>query len=211
LTLSLSELAARRLRHDVSVEQGQAEYTERRNRLVLAAVQRQKGQRKKLLQWAGLLAALGLGGLAGWYVLAADAAASFTAAGSPGRIGAFYAAPPLTELPLRFGDDSQLALAAGSHARVLRSGAGRRSLVLEAGAVRARLEPHYGWTWEMAAGPYLLQTSQGVFDVIWDAAAQTLTVNLQSGPVRVSGPGLGEGKTLTPGERLVQAVTTARP
>ncbi len=199
MTLSLSQLAARRMRRDVSVEQGQAEYTERRARLVRAAVAgRGLGRRR----WVWLVFALGLAVAAGWYAVSLDRATSFTAAGAPGRIGAYYAAQPGAAFSLRFGDDSEFRLAPGSHARVLRSEAQKRALVLELGRADAKLREWRGSSWDVSAGPFLVQSSHADLELSWDVAQQALGVRLRSGSVLVRGPGLGGGRMLHAWEQL---------
>lgn len=208
MSLTLSELAARRLRRDVSVEQGEAEYTERRARLVQAVVERGR-QRRRVWRWAALAAAFALSAIAGWYVVRADRAASFTAGGSPGRVGAFYAAPADAELALRFGDGSELRLAPGARARVLYSAIGRRALLLESGSAEVDLREQRWWTWEVATGPFLLQAIGAAFRVSWQAETQELSLSVRSGDPRLHGPGVPEG-TLASGERRFSARSAPR-
>ena len=210
MTLSLSELAARRLRRDVSVEQGDAEYTERRARLVRAATGERGGKRRRYV-WLWLILALPAGWLTGWYVVSMDRATSFTAAGVAGHVGAFYTAPQSDALALRFGDGSEVRLGAGSHARVLRSEAGQRAVVLELGHAEASLGSYRGWKWELSAGPFLIETSQADLVLSWDVAQQALAVKLRSGSALVRGPGLAEGRRLNGSEELTTKVATSPP
>jgi ferric-dicitrate binding protein FerR (iron transport regulator) len=199
VTLSLSQLAARRLRRDVSVEQGHAEYSERRARLVRAATAARRFGRRR---WAGLLLALCAGVGAGWYAISLERATSFTAGGVSGRIGAFYAAPSEAALSLVFGDGSQLRLAPGSQARVLRSEASRRALALELGSARAELRQRGGSSWELSAGPFLIEASQADLELSWDVALQTLDIRLRAGSVQVRGPGLAGWRRLRTSDQL---------
>jgi hypothetical protein len=207
LRLSLSQLAARRLRRDVSVEQDDEDYTERRSRLVRAATQDRSGGRR--VPWRWLLLALGLAVPTTFYAVSTAQAKSFTAAGVSGEVGAFYEARA-AELPLRFGDGSEIWLSAGSNARVLHSGMGRRALLLEVGALRAGLGGQLGWTWELSAGPFRLRSPEAALELRWDVATQRLTVTLHSGSVEVTGPGLDGGRTLT-GSGLLTAGAAPSP
>jgi len=208
VTPSLSELAARRLRRDVSAEQDGAEYTERRARLVRAATE---GRGRGRGQWLWLLLALAGVSVAGFYVISTDRATTFTAGEAPGVVGAFYAAPARGELPLRFGDGSELRLRPGSNARVLRSEVGQRSVVLEAGSLQAELGARAGWTWVLSAGPFLLESARAELELAWDVASQAVDVRVRSGSVSVRGPGLGAERKLEAGEQWTTQGDARRP
>jgi hypothetical protein len=192
----------------VSVDQGQAEYSERRARLVRAATEGRGSRWRRLWPW--LVAALAASSLLGWYAVSLDRATSFTAAGVPGRVGAFYRASPEALLPLRFGDGSEIRLAPGAHARVLRSEAAERALVLELGDAQAELRERRGSSWNVSAGPFVIQSSNANLELSWDVALQTLGVTLRSGSVLVRGPGLTGGRRLEGSGRLSAKVPAAQ-
>jgi ferric-dicitrate binding protein FerR (iron transport regulator) len=207
VTLSLSELAARRLRRDVYVEQGEAEYTARRARLVRAATARPR--LRGAARW--LLLSLTAATATGAYTAALDRRTSFEAGDVGGRVGAYYVAPPTRPLPLRFADGSTITLAPGSRARVLTSALRRRAIVLERGSARAGLATRWGLGWVVSAGPFSVESAGGKLDLTWQQEAQTLTIVLAGGSAILRGPGLPAGRNLVDGQRFVAQAPRGSP
>jgi hypothetical protein len=103
---------------------------------------------------------------------------------------------------IRFSDGTEVALARGSRARVVATGADGAQLRLEDG--RAHLEvvhrPHARWSVE--AGPFVVLVTGTTFDVGWSGADGVLRVRLLAGVVTVRGPLTRGGVTLQPGQEL---------
>src|SRR5512141_555461 len=97
-------------------------------------------------RWAWVLAAgvaagiVALGGVAVWR--GGPQPLTFVVGESgkePGQVGAWIAAPPHERWPLRFSDGSELALEAGSRARVVELDRAGAHVVLERGRAMARV------------------------------------------------------------------------
>jgi hypothetical protein len=124
----------------------------------------------------------------------------FEIAGERGRVGAFIAAPEHASIPLSFSDGSEISLRARARARVLRSNEHGAHLVLERGALGARIVHQPGTRFQVDAGPYQVHVIGTRFEVSWEDARFEL--ELQEGIVRVQGPGIPEGRMISAGERL---------
>ncbi|MCC6553495.1 MAG: FecR domain-containing protein, partial [Polyangiaceae bacterium] len=121
---------------------------------------------------------------------------------APGRVGAWIAAEH-EATPLRFSEGTVVTLASGSRARVTSADADGASVLLEQGAVRARVV-HAGpaTRWRMHAGPFEVAVVGTEFDLAWDPGRDALDITMMEGRVVVSGPLLGDGRALLAGERL---------
>ncbi|WP_159397855.1 FecR domain-containing protein [Sorangium cellulosum] len=127
-----------------------------------------------------------------------------------GQLGTWIAAER-EETPLRFSEGTVVTLASGSRARVTQADAEGASLLLERGAVRARVVHASPSTrWSVHAGPFKVAVVGTEFDLAWDPDRDRLDVALHEGRVVVSGPLLGDGRTLVPGERLHVSISENR-
>ncbi|XXY45097.1 FecR domain-containing protein [Sorangium sp. So ce269] len=127
-----------------------------------------------------------------------------------GQLGAWIAAER-EATPLRFSEGTVLTLASGSRARVTQADAEGASLLLERGALRARVV-HAGPStrWSVHAGPFEVAVVGTEFDLAWDPGRDRLDVALHEGRIVVSGPLLGDGRTLVAGEQLHVSISENR-
>lgn len=120
-----------------------------------------------------------------------------------GQLGTFLAAPATAPLPLSFSDDTTLALAPGSHARVFTLGTDGAHVGLERGSVDVHVVHRASTHWTLDAGPFAVQVTGTRFELSWDAATETMVVELKEGSVVVKGCGLGpNGQRVSAGQRL---------
>ncbi|WP_437673587.1 FecR domain-containing protein [Sorangium sp. So ce131] len=127
-----------------------------------------------------------------------------------GQLGAWIAVDR-EATPLTFSEGTVVTLASGSRARVTQADAEGASLLLERGALRARVVHASPSTrWSVQAGPFKVAVVGTEFDLAWDPDRDRLDVALHEGRVVVSGPLLDDGRTLVPGERLHVSVSENR-
>lgn len=128
----------------------------------------------------------------------------------PGQFGAWIAAER-GATPLTFSEGTVMTLASGSRARITRADADGASVLLERGAVHARVV-HVGPStrWSVHAGPFEIAVVGTEFDLAWDPGRDVLDVTLLEGRIVVGGPLLDDGRTLVSGERLHVSVPEHR-
>ncbi|WP_437715156.1 FecR family protein [Sorangium sp. So ce448] len=127
-----------------------------------------------------------------------------------GQPGAWIAAER-EATALRFSEGTVVTLASGSRARVTQADAEGASLLLERGAVRARVvHVNASTRWSVHAGPFEVAVVGTEFDLAWDPDRDRLDVALHEGRVVVSGPLLDDGRTLVPGEQLHVSISENR-
>jgi TolA-binding protein len=124
--------------------------------------------------------------------------------------GSFVAAPSDRELPLRFADGTQFALAAGTSARVASLDQRGAHLVIEKGRAIAAVVHRPNSHWQVDVGPFQVAVVGTRFDVSWDAATRVMELSLVEGAVRVSGGLLGEALEVRAGQRLRAFADNAR-
>lgn len=125
-----------------------------------------------------------------------------------GKLGIYYAAPDSAELPLRFSDGSKVSVKPGGGVRVSRADIRQAVVLLEKGGAHVTVIPREGGTWQVAAGPYTVHVTGTEFTVQWDSGRAELTVEMRSGKVLVTGPGIESGVEVSGTERFV---SHARP
>jgi TolA-binding protein len=121
----------------------------------------------------------------------------------PGVAGAWIAAPPAAELPIRFSDGSLLRLAPGGRARVASVGADGAEVALERGALDLSVVHRDGARWTVMVGPFQIHVIGTRFETRWDPVTEELEVGLREGAITVSGPVVGDARAVRAGERLV--------
>lgn len=104
---------------------------------------------------------------------------------------------------LRFSEGTEIELGPGSKGKVTEVTSVGARVVLERGALHARVVHRPRASWAVVAGPYRIQVTGTAFDVGWSAAAERLEVKLHDGSVVVSGPSIPDGIRVTAGQRLV--------
>lgn len=120
-----------------------------------------------------------------------------------GHIGTYYSAPAASELAVRFSDGSRITLQPTSGIRVSRADTDEAALSLEKGRARVAVEHHQGRAWRVAAGPYTVHVTGTRFAVGWDSTNGKLEVEMQSGKVRITGPGMESGVEVSGTQRFV--------
>ncbi|MBI2896021.1 MAG: tetratricopeptide repeat protein [Deltaproteobacteria bacterium] len=117
-------------------------------------------------------------------------------------VGAWIAAPGTRPLPLCFSDGSKVVLEPASSSRVVEADERGARIVLERGVARVSIAHRKGSRWTLAVGPYEVLVTGTRFRVAWDPQAESFTLSLERGTVRVTGPLLSEGRTLVAGQKL---------
>ncbi len=113
-------------------------------------------------------------------------------------------------IKLFFDEGSRFELTPGARGR-LRVGAEKgASLALEHGAVALRITPSRERRWAVEAGPFLVRVKGTDFTVEWDPASEELELTLRRGRVVVSGPVVGDGFALRPGQKLTVSLPKAQ-
>jgi hypothetical protein len=121
----------------------------------------------------------------------------------PGQAGAWIAAPPRERQWLRFSDGSELALEAGSRARVVELDTAGAHVVLERGRALARVVHRSTSRWRVDVGPFEVSVLGTRFEVDWDPETDVLRLALAEGRVVVTGAFLREPMYVTAGQTLV--------
>lgn len=100
-----------------------------------------------------------------------------------------------------FSDGSRITLRPSARGRLIALGENGASFALESGGLHAQVVPRENNHWVVSAGPFEVLVTGTEFDVLWDAKAEALTVEMQHGSVRVSGACLSEPRALSGRER----------
>jgi TolA-binding protein len=217
MTHDLSQAAGRRLRDDVDVaEDAPSNYAlGRRGLIERAASERaarrrgQSGLRACLLAASVvLLLATGYAGFESWRARGSGFVAGESA--QSGRVGAYYGANAGVPLGLRFEDGSRIRVQEHGGLRVADMGATNVAVQLETGSARFDIVPQVGKSWDVFAGPYRVRVTGTAFSLSWNVPEQSLALQMHSGAVIVSGPGIESGQRVSGAERFVSRVTSAR-
>ncbi len=102
-------------------------------------------------------------------------------------VGAWLAAPPDDELPLRFSDKTTVTLAAKSHARVVELSSHEAKILLESGRVSVTVIHNKNRSWRLRAGPFDVVVTGTRFDVSWSPEREQFEVRTHEGKVEVTG------------------------
>ena len=130
--------------------------------------------------------------------------------GERGAIGAWISAGA-TPSELRFSEGTKVVLAPNAHARVTATDAHGARVLLERGSARAHVvHVNEASSWDVHAGPFEVHVVGTEFEVSWDPAQERLVLGMVSGKVRVRGPLLAEGRTLSAGEELIVQIKDQR-
>jgi len=212
------EALGRRLREDLPIAEAGARYSQRRLQLIQAVEQRRAGKVRRTTLAMGFAAATVAIALVLWIGVFARTLGNDSErlafhvgdANEPGKVGAYYAPSAERALPLRFEDGSTIEIAQRSGLRVSRADRAKTALLLETGTARFDIVPRPNATWEIAAGPYLVHVTGTSFSLSWDAESRLLELEMRSGSVLVSGPGLEGGHRVSGTERFAARVTAER-
>jgi transmembrane sensor len=110
--------------------------------------------------------------------------------GQKETIGSYVSAPLEKPLSIHFSEGSDIVLAPRARGRVAQTTAKGATVVLEDGRARADIVHKEHTQWQILAGPYMIGVTGTSFDVAFNVATQTFELDMHSGSVRVSGPGL---------------------
>jgi transmembrane sensor len=104
---------------------------------------------------------------------------------------------------LSFSDRSRVELSPGSRMYVDELRQDGASVVLEHGEIALNVHHEDDTSWQVAAGPYAVHVTGTQFRVAWEPVAESFSVAVSEGSVRVEGPE-GEIASLRAGESLVR-------
>jgi hypothetical protein len=121
---------------------------------------------------------------------------------APGAISEYMISPPSEEIPLYFSDGSVVTLAPAARARVERTTANGAVLLVEAGQLSANVVHRSESDWRFLAGPYSVHVTGTAFVLAWQPAG-VLDIDMKSGVVVVTGPGIDSGVEVRDHRRFV--------
>jgi hypothetical protein len=104
---------------------------------------------------------------------------------------------------IQFSDGSEVALEPGAEAKVEELDVHGARVKLKQGEVHVAIVKAPQNAWFVEAGPYTVRVTGTAFDVSWSEKDQLLQVELLRGSVVVTGPLVGTGFTLRPGQRMI--------
>jgi transmembrane sensor len=217
MTRDLSRAAGRRVRDDIDVDEGPSrDYALCRRGLIERAASERAARRRmrRVLPASALMASVLLLCLAGYGAFEAwrQRGLGFVAgeASQAGRVGAYYGANAGAPLALRFEDGSRIRVEESGGLRVANIGATNVAVQLETGSAQFEIRPRGAKTWDVFAGPYRVRVTGTAFSLSWNVPEQSLELQMRSGAVVVSGPGIESGQRVSGAERFVSRVTTSR-
>lgn len=128
-----------------------------------------------------------------------------------GTLGSYVSAPTQAPLGLRFSEGSRVVLQPRARGRVSQTSTHGATMVLEDGRAHAEIVHRDNTDWRVLAGPFVVGITGTTFDVAFDVATQTFELKMQSGKVRVTGPGLKEPVEVQGDQRLVLSAKGTEP
>ncbi len=128
-----------------------------------------------------------------------------------GTLGSYMSASAQTALGLRFSEGSRVVLQPRARGRVSQTSRHGATMVLEDGRAHAEIVHRDNTDWRVLAGPFIVGVTGTTFDVAFDVTTQTFELKMQSGKVRVAGPGLKEPVEVQGDQRLVLSAKGVDP
>jgi hypothetical protein len=128
--------------------------------------------------------------------------------GQKGSVGSYVSAPSGHSLDIHFSEGSDVVLAPSSRGRVAQTTSSGATVVLEDGRARANIVHQRSTQWQILAGPYVVGVTGTSFDVAFNVATQTFELDMHSGSVRVTGPGLKNPIEIRDQQRLTLSNTS---
>jgi TolA-binding protein len=119
-----------------------------------------------------------------------------------GMVGSYVSAPSSSSVNIRFSEGSDIVLAPSSRGRIAQTTSKGATVVLEDGHASANIVHRHSTQWQILAGPYVVGVTGTSFDVAFHVATQTFELDMRSGSVRVTGPGLKEPIEIRDQQRL---------
>jgi transmembrane sensor len=111
---------------------------------------------------------------------------------------------------LDFSDGSRINLRADSSLRIQNLQSEGAYLLLERGTLEATVAHRQDTDWRFYVGPYLIVVTGTGFDVNWNPYPREFHLKMREGSVRVEGPLIPTGTTLSAGERLYASLDNNR-
>jgi TolA-binding protein len=112
-------------------------------------------------------------------------------------------------IKLFFDEGSEFDLEPGTRGRLRAVNADGAFLAIEHGSASLRITHRREHRWSVEAGPFLVTVKGTDFSVLWDPASEEFELKLRRGRVTVSGPVVGEGLALKPGQKLTVSLRKA--
>lgn len=128
--------------------------------------------------------------------------------GQPLDVGTWVGAQ--TGETLHFTDGTEVVLEKGSSARIASIDDAGARVVVEHGNVDATVKHRPGARWLFDVGPFTVRVTGTRFRADWDSERSQFTLELIEGSVSVSGPVVGDGRTVTSGQTVHVSVETQR-
>ncbi len=121
-----------------------------------------------------------------------------------GRIldGGYLSESGNTGIRLFFDEGSEFSLMPGTRGRLRGVNTNGANLAIEHGSASLRITHRREHRWTVEAGPFLVTVKGTDFTVSWDPKREQFELELRRGRVAVSGPVIGEGFALKPGQKL---------
>lgn len=136
---------------------------------------------------------------------------SLEASSELGTVGSYMSAPAQTPLSLRFSEGSRVVLQPKARGRVANTSRHGATMVLENGHAHAEIVHRDDTDWRVLAGPFVVGVKGTSFDVGFDVVTQTFDLKMQSGAVKVTGPGLSQPIEVRGDQRLVLSAKGGEP
>jgi len=174
----------------------------RRARLVLAARAPRKSRAKSW--WRASAALVAVVALAFVFFFRPRPIAFRSGDANPGVIGAWIEGGRIVS----FSEGTQIELDREARARVASIDERGATCVLESGRMTAAVVHKARARWSILAGPFEVHVTGTRFETAWDPGSEAFELVLEEGSVFVTGPLLGDGRAVQPGERLRVSVKT---
>jgi hypothetical protein len=128
-----------------------------------------------------------------------------------GVVGSYVSAPSGKPLDIHFSEGSAVTLSPKSRGRVASTTAHGATVVLEDGRAHADIVHRKGTEWRVLAGPYVVGVTGTTFDVAFNVKTQTFELDMRSGSVKVTGPGLKSPIEIRDQQRLTLSIPSREP
>ena len=112
-------------------------------------------------------------------------------------------------IKLLFDEGSEFILSPGTRGRLRSVTAEGARMAIERGTAEFHITPDHRHRWSVEAGPFVATVKGTEFSVRWDPVSEQFELTLRNGRVSVSGPVVGEGLVLAPGQKLSVSVAKA--
>jgi hypothetical protein len=123
--------------------------------------------------------------------------------------GGYLAESGNAGIKLFFDEGSQFVLLPGTRGRLRSVDAKGAHLAIEHGSASLRITHRREHRWSIEAGPFLVTVKGTDFTVSWDPTSESFELKLRRGRVTVSGPVVGDGLALLPGQKVTVSLPKA--